>query len=244
MAALDAEIARIGPGRGTQGFQFRQRFLVAGGARQRAHLRVAVHVVAVAHHLGGPEIGAELFGGGLGHVHAEHRAPGTAHQDQLAFSQPLAYVRRHGQGVVAQLLDGEPVAVGRLVAAVGHARAALVPVHDGVVLFPVEIGALVVDAQGVARTAMRDQDDRIGAAGAAHRHPLLDAADANEALFVHGLLRPGAGGRRRRRQGGQRRGQQGGGERQAQAFHQGSDHCRSSNSARVQAGRQSLIRMA
>ena len=69
------------------------------------------------------------------------------------------------------------------VAAIGVTRAALVPLHDGEVLFP---GAVVggLGPLGLAGSAMDHQQHRIAPVVASDVDPLIEAAQRNEGRLV------------------------------------------------------------
>src|SRR5262249_32277669 len=89
--------------------------------------------------------------------------------------------------VARHALDGHRLLV-RAVAAVGPARAALVPLHDGEVPLP-RPEAAVDQAERAAGSAVQDEQHGIAPVLAADRDELVDAADPNKALLLDAMRR-------------------------------------------------------
>jgi hypothetical protein len=108
--------------------------------------------------------------------------------------QVLPQIGRHGNTVVAHLFHRQGHVVRGPLFRIRHARAALVPLHQGVILLPPGIDGVGKRTQGIAGTAMDKQEHGIAAGGARDRDPLLDTVDGHVALFAHGLRGRGANG--------------------------------------------------
>nr|GEU28325.1 hypothetical protein [Tanacetum cinerariifolium] len=193
-AAENAGAAGIGPRQGAQRVDLVDRGGVAGSTRQRQRGVEAFAGGQRTGHLGRADVAAEHCRRRLGHVHAQHRAPGAAQQDHPALAEALRGPLCHGNAVVAQLLDQQRHVIRDRVASVGHAGAALIPLDNRQILFPGLIKLVGKRRGGIARAAVDQQHHGIGTTAALDPHPLLDAADAHKSFVVDGPACCGADG--------------------------------------------------
>ncbi|MNM55906.1 hypothetical protein D3C81_670580 [compost metagenome] len=197
-AAQDAEIARVAPRRRAQRRQLFHGGRVPGRLRKLHDLRIhAGFVLPRIDHLRRANIRVEQVRPGLGHVHAQDRTPGTAHQDDFILAQVLAQIAGNGDAVVAHLFHRQADIFRWPLLCIRHARATLVPLHQRVVLFPAVVDGLGKRTQCVAGAAMDEEDHGIAARRPLDRDPLRDAVDGHVALLVHRLFRRGTDGRSR-----------------------------------------------
>ena len=103
-------------------------------------------------------------------------------QDDLVLVEMRAEILAYLDAVAHHAIDGHRRFV-LTVAAIGTARAALIPLHDGEILLPWPVD-LRERHHGIAGAAMDEQDHRIGAVIAADGDVLVDTPDPNERPLV------------------------------------------------------------
>jgi hypothetical protein len=106
-----------------------------------------------------PNIGGEEIGTHLQHARGDDRSPGVAEYDDLLFAELMAEVNGEFDTVFGDAVEGD---VGGFlsVAAIGVARAALVPMHYDEFLFPwpIDFGSRPLR---LTRAAVDDQQHRV-----------------------------------------------------------------------------------